>query len=119
MALYNGLLLFRKGIGHHVICNPTTRQWAELPRLTGGRNLIECYREFGFYFHLQYDEYHLLCHCTMNLAVYYVVFSVDGDEPRQLGVEATGIELFGTKPIHQIDDGTGCSSWPPALVASS
>ncbi|XP_066168322.1 uncharacterized protein [Oryza sativa Japonica Group] len=65
---YHAAVPERKGIGHHVICNPTMRQWAELPRLTGGRNLIECHREFGFYFHLQYDEYHLLCHCTMNLA---------------------------------------------------
>uniref|UniRef100_A0A0E0EFW2 F-box domain-containing protein n=1 Tax=Oryza meridionalis TaxID=40149 RepID=A0A0E0EFW2_9ORYZ len=24
------------GIGHYVICNPTTRQWAELAQLTGG-----------------------------------------------------------------------------------
>uniref|UniRef100_A0A0E0EFV9 F-box domain-containing protein n=1 Tax=Oryza meridionalis TaxID=40149 RepID=A0A0E0EFV9_9ORYZ len=96
LASCNGLLLFRKGIDHYVIYNPVTRQWAEFPRLTGGRNLMECHRESGFYFHPQSGEYRLLCHCTMNRAVYYMVLSVGGDEPRRLDVEATEIELFST-----------------------
>uniref|UniRef100_A0A0E0LPI0 Uncharacterized protein n=1 Tax=Oryza punctata TaxID=4537 RepID=A0A0E0LPI0_ORYPU len=56
----------------------------------------------------------------MNLAVYHMVLSVGGDERRRLDVEATEIELFDTTQyMHQIDDDTGCSSWPPALAAAS
>ncbi|KAL6657400.1 hypothetical protein ACP70R_005180 [Stipagrostis hirtigluma subsp. patula] len=50
LASCEGMLLFKKEAGFYLLCNPVTRQWAELLRLPGeyweGRD-----REYAFYFH--------------------------------------------------------------------
>ncbi|KAL6657402.1 hypothetical protein ACP70R_005182 [Stipagrostis hirtigluma subsp. patula] len=60
LASCNGVLLFKQGQGSYLLCNPVTRQWAELPRLPNeycnGRN-----GEYAFYFHRPSGEFRLLC----------------------------------------------------------
>uniref|UniRef100_R7W575 Uncharacterized protein n=1 Tax=Aegilops tauschii TaxID=37682 RepID=R7W575_AEGTA len=62
LASCDGLLLLREdgavdvdGAEHYLICNPATRQWSHLPRLTRGAGGQQdgraTHRESGFYFH--------------------------------------------------------------------
>ncbi|TVT97993.1 hypothetical protein EJB05_56708, partial [Eragrostis curvula] len=46
----NGVLLFKDDKYSYILCNPATRQWAELPCLSHG-NQTACFREYAFYFH--------------------------------------------------------------------
>ncbi|KAL5198001.1 hypothetical protein ABZP36_001513 [Zizania latifolia] len=98
LVVCDGLLLFRLDVGHYVVCNPTTRRWADLPRLPGGSLYVieHDHREAGFYFHPPSGEYRLLCHCnprsTMAVPAHYAVLSVGAVEPRRLeDVQATPI----------------------------
>nr|XP_040255172.1 F-box protein At3g07870-like [Aegilops tauschii subsp. strangulata] len=104
LASCDGLLLLREdgavdvdGAEHYLICNPATRQWSHLPRLTRGAGGQQdgraTHRESGFYFHEPSGEYRLLCHITfLDQAPYYCIFSAGANEPRWLSVQATAIE---------------------------
>ncbi|XBI89348.1 hypothetical protein VPH35_027171 [Triticum aestivum] len=86
LASCDGLLLLRQNRQQYLICNPATRQWSDLPRLSP---------DSGFYFHVPSGEYRLLCHISYGStgrAPYYCVFSAGADEPRRLSVKATDIE---------------------------
>ncbi|CAL4901749.1 unnamed protein product [Urochloa decumbens] len=61
-ASLDGLLVLEellRGRGTFIVCNPTTRQWTNLPALTH-----QCSAAYacGFYFHASSGEYRLLCH---------------------------------------------------------
>ncbi|OEL28937.1 hypothetical protein BAE44_0010043 [Dichanthelium oligosanthes] len=81
LASCDGVLLFKKDRGLYLLCNPITRQWAELPRLP-----VEYCKdsdpEYGFYFHPPSGEFRLLC-CSLRLRVWYIL-STGAAEPRHL-----------------------------------
>lgn len=83
----NGLLLFKRNTGYYLICNPATRQWADLPKLTAKQCIFDA--ESGFYLHQPSGEYRLMCHCNAgrNGAVYYIL-STNAASPRQVNVKA-------------------------------
>ncbi|XP_051219836.1 uncharacterized protein [Lolium perenne] len=96
LASCDGLLLL--GVGgvepeQYLICNPTTRQWSDLPRPSGYAGLEE-HRESGFYFHEPSGEYRLLYYVSKRhgTTAYYCVLSVGANVPRRLAVQATPIE---------------------------
>ncbi|KAJ1292309.1 hypothetical protein BS78_02G382600 [Paspalum vaginatum] len=77
LASCNGVLLFQKSRGCFLLCNPTTRRWAELPRIGEG------YREYAFYFHEPSGEYRLLCRYRL-----WFVLSTGAAEPREVPMDA-------------------------------
>jgi hypothetical protein len=97
LASLDGLLLLRssKSVLHcqHLVCNPLTRQWSDLPPLIPDAGVDARQRESGFYFHEPSGEYRLLCHVTFCQprpeSWAYYVFSAGADEPRRLNAEAT------------------------------
>ncbi|GJN10762.1 hypothetical protein PR202_ga28884 [Eleusine coracana subsp. coracana] len=56
----DGVLLLKIGHGIYLICNPVTRQWAELPEVHSSSFVLE----FGFYRHQPSGEHRLLCRCN-------------------------------------------------------
>ncbi|OEL15031.1 hypothetical protein BAE44_0023950 [Dichanthelium oligosanthes] len=57
----DGILLLEKEGGFYLLCNPVTRQWAELPRLPKHNYFSPtAVREYAFYFHMSSGEYRLL-----------------------------------------------------------
>ncbi|KAI5008721.1 hypothetical protein ZWY2020_009769 [Hordeum vulgare] len=105
LASCDGLLLLRnnsswqKNRQRYLICNPATRRWSDLPRLSRDAEAEQQYgaavqSDSGFYFHVPSGEYRLLCriaHGCTGRAPYYCVFSAGADEPRRLSVQATYI----------------------------
>ncbi|CAM0907324.1 unnamed protein product [Alopecurus aequalis] len=97
----DGLLLL--GIGRaddgakqYLICNPATRQWSDLPRLTNPDGRAVHQQELGFYFHEPTGEYRLLSYVYVSRqAPYYCVFSTGAEEPRRLGEQATTVVMEG------------------------
>jgi hypothetical protein len=96
LASCDGLLLL--GVGgiepeQYLICNPTTRQWSDLPRPSGYAGQEE-HRESGFYFHEPSGEHRVLYYVSerRSTTAYYCVLSAGADVPRRLGVQATPIE---------------------------
>ncbi|KAM3391946.1 hypothetical protein ACQJBY_013220 [Aegilops geniculata] len=122
LASCDGLLLLGTAVvGQYLVSNPTTRQWAELPRLRrqhiedGGRSLeslhTSAYQESGFYFHEPSSEYRLLCHVTFEegLPPAYYIFSTGADEPRRLdNVKAGSMGDFFSP--------SGCDMITPAVL---
>uniref|UniRef100_A0A0D9VU04 F-box associated beta-propeller type 3 domain-containing protein n=1 Tax=Leersia perrieri TaxID=77586 RepID=A0A0D9VU04_9ORYZ len=88
----DGLLLFHdRATGHNLVCNPTTRSWSLLPRLTP----YPCHRAtvLGFYHHRPSGEHRVLCkgYAAYPLPVgsSYYVLSAGGAEPgRRLAAPA-------------------------------
>ncbi|TVT97989.1 hypothetical protein EJB05_56704, partial [Eragrostis curvula] len=89
LASCDGVLLFKKARGLYLLCNPVTRQWAELPRLDlqqldPGHDV-----EFAFYFHQRSGEYRLLCnHFTPSGTTAWCVLSTGAAEPRLVDTHA-------------------------------
>ncbi|TVU03355.1 hypothetical protein EJB05_51117, partial [Eragrostis curvula] len=84
LASCEGVLLLRVGRGIYLICNPVTRQWAELPRPPANRlNVLE----YGFYYHQQSGEFRLLCRCFLiRMAHVDYILSTGATEPRALSM---------------------------------
>ncbi|XBI77994.1 hypothetical protein VPH35_087766 [Triticum aestivum] len=91
----HGLLVLAQHHGFFVICNPTTRQWTNLPEL--GQQSYCAVFECGFYFHSFSGEYRLLCHAVEiapeeynnrfdpDTKRYYYILSAGAILPRRLG----------------------------------
>jgi F-box interacting protein len=86
------LVLKQQRWGHFVICNPTTRQWINLPELV--HQSYVAISVCGFYSHASSGEYRLLCHAIdrhdlespgAKLPRYYHVLSTGAILPRRLG----------------------------------
>jgi len=80
----DGLLVLSARPGLFVVCNPTTRQWTDLPALRPeprGFTAFAC----GFYLHGGSGEYRLLCHIAYRRKRYYYVLSAGGAQARRLG----------------------------------
>ncbi|GJN10764.1 hypothetical protein PR202_ga28886 [Eleusine coracana subsp. coracana] len=108
----NGVFLFRRSEGCYLLCNPATRQWADLPSLVPS-SLV---REYAFYFHEPSGEYRLWCHRNPLDTRYgtWHVLSTDAAEPRDVQVHAEAAKrmtelLVGSLPVllH------GSMHWPP------
>ena len=94
----NGVLLFRTdAAGIYFLCNPVTRQWAELPKLITdddesyglGRRRTANVREYAFYFHQQSGEYRLLCgRVTSAGRRTWCILSTGAAEPRHVDTHA-------------------------------
>lgn len=67
IASCHGVLLFKKDQGFYLLCNPITRQWAQLPRLVDEIYHLIPDVEYAFYFHQPSGEYRLLCGDTLQL----------------------------------------------------
>ncbi|KAF8671073.1 hypothetical protein HU200_050354 [Digitaria exilis] len=96
LASSDGVLLFKKHEEVFVLCNPTTRLWAELPRLPradkNSRSLSD--REYAFYLDTASGEYKLLCRGNLTTTGTWCILSTGASEPRQLDMhaaEAAGI----------------------------
>jgi hypothetical protein len=107
LASCDGLVLLGTGAaGQYLICNPSLRQWTELPRLRRRHDVellpSDAFRPSGFYFHESSGEYRLLCHVTVDedsRAACYYVLSTGADEPRRLDkVEATRVHHIAIRP---------------------
>ncbi|CAL5071275.1 unnamed protein product [Urochloa decumbens] len=79
LASSDGVLLFKKDRGFYLLCNPITRQWAQLPRLPA-EHCRERDPEYGFYFHQPSSEFRLLC-CSLTRGIWYIV-STGATKPR-------------------------------------
>ncbi|KAL6657401.1 hypothetical protein ACP70R_005181 [Stipagrostis hirtigluma subsp. patula] len=106
LASCEGVLLFKKEAGFYLLCDPVTRQWAELPRLPdeyckGGDG------ELAFYFHRPSGEFRLLCHPNYS-KIWYIV-STGATGPRHIinNSEIYAPETVTTVALH------GNVHWPP------
>ncbi|WVZ60881.1 hypothetical protein U9M48_010842 [Paspalum notatum var. saurae] len=92
LASCDGVLLFKMDDEWlYLLCNPITRQWAELPRLPAE------YRrdrdpEYAFYFHQPSGEFRLLC-CSLMRRGWYIL-STGAAGPRH--VKANGVPVYLT-----------------------
>ncbi|TVU23152.1 hypothetical protein EJB05_30238, partial [Eragrostis curvula] len=95
-----GVLLFRKGEGLYLLCNPLTRKWADLPRLTVAlrRDKIIQDKEYAFYFHQPSNEYRLLCRLTMPVPLHghlhWPPHQVSGSDQTSMVVFDMRLETF-------------------------
>ncbi|XP_004963550.1 F-box protein At3g07870 [Setaria italica] len=89
VASLDGLLVLQQRPGLYVVCNPTTRQWTNLPVLAPQ----PCAAAFqcGFYHHRPSGEYRLLCHAeehrepgSSDWKDYYYTLSAGSTLPRRL-----------------------------------
>ncbi|CAN6336661.1 unnamed protein product [Urochloa humidicola] len=78
----DGLLVLQQREGLYVVCNPTTRQWTNLPVLAPRPS------RGGFYRHGPSGEYRLLCHAeehgSSEWKDYYYTLSAGAALPRRL-----------------------------------
>ncbi|RCV14410.1 hypothetical protein SETIT_2G423800v2 [Setaria italica] len=121
LASSDGVLLFKKDEGFYLLCNPTTRQWAQLPRLPraqqDSRNHTD--REFAFYLDIPSGEFRLLCRRSLTTNGTWCILSTGGAaEPRQVDMaaaESSGITQLvpslHTKETHVAFRGR--LHWPP------
>ncbi|RLN28608.1 F-box protein [Panicum miliaceum] len=92
LASLDGLLVLRQRAGLYIVCNPTTRQWTNLPVLA--RRPCSAAFPCGFYYHSPSGEYRLLCHaeeeeytaagCSSSRKDYYYTLSAGSTLPRRL-----------------------------------
>ncbi|TVU31142.1 hypothetical protein EJB05_22814, partial [Eragrostis curvula] len=127
IASSHGVLLFGKGEGLYLLCNPLTRKWADLPRLPQAqrRGMIDN-KEYAFYFHKPSHEYRLLC-CRnwWSANGTWCVLSTGETQPRYIDTphaEAAGItrlvpglRMTVTTPVSL----HGRLHWPPYQGALS
>lgn len=105
LASCDGLLLLRQDPGLYLVCNPATRRWTDLPRLTPSP--CSWAVASGFYFHRPSGEYRLMCHGRTPDGSAYYVLSAGGAEPHRLGVpaapvpEGSGAFSYSTPVVHQ------------------
>ncbi|CAD6260497.1 unnamed protein product [Miscanthus lutarioriparius] len=115
----NGVLLFRKdAAGIYFLCNPVTRQWAELPKLTdesyGRRRRTVNVREYAFYFHQQSGEYRLLCGRLTSAGRTWCILSTGAAEPRHVDTHAADAGLEPDTPSETTPVALHDSMhWPP------
>ncbi|KAF8715110.1 hypothetical protein HU200_027664 [Digitaria exilis] len=125
----NGVLLFKKAVGSsYFLCNPVTRQWAELPEITftgrdGHRRAARGVTEYAFYFHQRSGEFRLLC-CHSSFTVVHgqtttwYVLSTCAAEPRHVDPHAMNVDNL----ISLLSTATtslalhGRVHWPPRLI---
>ncbi|CAN6268281.1 unnamed protein product [Urochloa humidicola] len=82
LASCGGVLLFAKGAGSYLLCNPITRQWAALPKITVSVS------EYAFYFHEQSGEHRLLCGRRAPAGeTEWFVLSTGAAEPRSVDID--------------------------------
>jgi hypothetical protein len=129
LASSDGVLLFKKGEGFYVLCNPTTRQWAQLPHLPRAEqdSRIHTDREFAFYLDTPSGEFRLLCRRSLTTNGTWCILSTGGGgaaEPRQVDMaaaESSGIAqlvpslhtMAKTHVAHR-----GRLHWPPHQVCA-
>nr|XP_034581083.1 F-box protein At3g07870-like [Setaria viridis] len=114
LASCNGVLLFRMSHGSFLsflLCNPVTRQWAELPRV--GR-FGEAEYQYAFYSHQPSGEYRLL----LRRGLSWLILSTGAAEPRRVdmppGTSITN-SLVTAPPVAL----GGRLHWPPRVVAGA
>ncbi|CAO2035506.1 unnamed protein product [Urochloa humidicola] len=127
LASCGGVLLFAKGAGSYLLCNPITRQWAALPKLVitdggaaAGGGLV---REYAFYFHEPSGEHRLLCsRCSLAAGVgqttEWFVLSTGAAEPRRVDIDTHASADDPRVPDLRHADATpvafhGRLHWPP------
>ncbi|CAN6200187.1 unnamed protein product [Urochloa humidicola] len=131
LASADGALLFKKNEWVYVICNPVTRQWAQLPRLPPPQEQHDrrarTDREFAFYLDISSGEYRLLCRRSLTTTGTWCILSTGGGaraKPRRVDMsaaEAAGITdlvpcLRTTKaPLVALH---GRLHWPPQHTAA-
>ncbi|KAL6657399.1 hypothetical protein ACP70R_005179 [Stipagrostis hirtigluma subsp. patula] len=113
LASCNGVLLFKKD-GRYLLCNPVTRQWAQLPRLPDeyykGYN-----REFAFYVHRPSGEFRIIC--CLNRSTWYII-STAAAAPRHIIMNSEATETI-TRFLFDTPETTppvvlhGDLYWPP------
>lgn len=93
LASSDGVLLFKKHDELFILCNPTTRQWAEFPRLprVNKNRRITTDREFAFYLDTPSGEYRLLCRRNLTTNGTWCILSIGATEPRQLDMHAAEV----------------------------
>ncbi|KAK3127382.1 hypothetical protein QOZ80_7AG0572490 [Eleusine coracana subsp. coracana] len=113
LASCNGVLLFFKATGHYLLCNPITRQWAELHGDYSNNG-----QEYAFYFHQPSGEFRLLCHSYLDTNPVWFIVSTGAAQPRRLNMssEADKIgrslyDLYGTATTPVALHGN--LHWPP------
>ncbi|CAL5085317.1 unnamed protein product [Urochloa decumbens] len=128
LASSDSVLLFKKTQEFFVLFNPTTRQWAELPRLPHHQEerFNRSDREFAFYLDVPSGEFRLLCrrNFTGSATKWCILSTGSAAEPRDVDMraaEAAGITelvpcLRTSKgphvPLH------GRLHWPPHQQAA-
>ncbi|KAL6657405.1 hypothetical protein ACP70R_005185 [Stipagrostis hirtigluma subsp. patula] len=92
LASCDGVLLFKKGEGSYPLCNPATRQWAQLPWLAPGAPSYHD-EEYAFYFHQQSGEHRLLClrYSLRDMTGYWYILSTGAGEPRHVDVHGVAV----------------------------
>jgi hypothetical protein len=109
----DGLLVLCQCRGLFIVCNPTTRQWTNLPAIAPEPcfTAIAC----GFYLHGSSGEYRLLCHgmgkeesrgtgSIRNGNSHYYVLNAGGTLPRRLGrapqpTHSSGAAKYADVPV--------------------
>jgi hypothetical protein len=99
LAIADGVLLFKKDDGVYILCNPTTRMWADLPLLPRpplGFGIVG-EREFAFYLHRPSGEYRVLCRHNLVVRGTWCILSTGDAGPRNIdtkAAEAAGINAL-------------------------
>ncbi|CAL4895119.1 unnamed protein product [Urochloa decumbens] len=95
LASLDGLLVLQQRPGLYVVCNPTTRQWTNLPVLAP--RPCAAASPCGFYRHGPSGEYRLLCHAeehrepgSSEWKDYYYTLSAGAALPRRLAPAPAG-----------------------------
>ncbi|TVT98600.1 hypothetical protein EJB05_56097, partial [Eragrostis curvula] len=122
LASCDGVLLLSKKEGfyyyspkRYLLCNPVTRQWAELPRLPNGYSSDNT--EYAFYFHKPSGEFRLLCRHADR--IWFIVSTgTDDAKPRRVNLDAEAAALASSVPSLKDTVTTpvalhGNLHWPP------
>ncbi|RLM86312.1 hypothetical protein C2845_PM04G33880 [Panicum miliaceum] len=110
-----GAILFRKSEGCFLLCNPTTRQWAELPQLAREvRVLRGAQYQYAFYSHQPSGEFRLLFHRRSS----WFILSTGAAEPRQVNMlaETSLTNSLVTAPLAALN---GRLHWPPSQTTAT
>ncbi|CAN6331944.1 unnamed protein product [Urochloa humidicola] len=103
VASCDGLLLFERGPSGRPdysvsVCNPVTRQWAEVPR-PPGTWILSC----GFYAHKPSGEHRVLWLTNAQQGSHYISSLLEaGGGARRLGPAPTYVPLCVEPPLHHV-----------------
>ncbi|CAN6212647.1 unnamed protein product [Urochloa humidicola] len=126
LASCDGVLLFSKpDNGSFLLCNPTTWQWAELPRLPQDLRVAGVGEyQYAFYYHKPSDEFRLLLrrrgHSWPRASSWHIL-STGATDPRRVaavlpaGASMTNNSLVTAPPVAL----NGWVHWPPRVVAAT